>query len=392
MPPLFVRQCIHEIQLDTLGIAPLRQPQTLRDPQNVGVDGDAFVLMETGPENDRRGFPPDTRERRQLLHRPRHLASVLLQQDMAEFLDVLRFRPVEAAGADIGLERGAAHANVILRFPILGIQDRLGHKIHPNVGALRGEHRRDEQIQRRAECQKRPRGLVALAQRAEGGRCRQFLGRHVNSIPPSEVRFPIPDSLLYTLPVPLPPLTVFDVETTGLDPRRGHRIIEIAGVRVENGIVTERTFHSLVNPERDIPWETKQIHHLSEADVAEAPTIMTVLPQFLDFAGGSILTAHNAEFDMGFLAVEKEFCWGYVELPECLCTMKLSQALFADAFRHNLDAVAERLKLPLPADRHRALPDVILTAQAMIAMLKHGKISSLDELRAKAGLRALTAT
>lgn len=189
----------------------------------------------------------------------------------------------------------------------------------------------------------------------------------------------------------LPPITVFDVETTGLDPRRGHRIVELAGVRIENGAVQEeKTFHTLVNPERDIPWETKQIHHISDADVADAPTIMTVLPEFLAFAHGSVLAAHNATFDRGFLQCEKEFCWGYVEIPECLCTMKLSQALFPTAFRHTLDAVAERLELPIPVDRHRALPDVILTANALLRMTQAANITTLESLRSVAAIAEMS--
>jgi len=185
----------------------------------------------------------------------------------------------------------------------------------------------------------------------------------------------------------LPPLTVFDVETTGLDPQKGHRIVEIAGVRVENGkILEDGAFSSFVNPERSIPWEAAQVNHIVEKDLVDAPTIMTVLPEFLAFARGSILVAHNAQFDMGFLAMEKEFCWGYVDLPEALCTMRLSQSLFPTAFRHNLDALSERLQEPLPTDRHRALPDVIQTAKLLLKMLDHGKIQSMDELRKRAGL------
>src|SRR3989338_1286458 len=122
----------------------------------------------------------------------------------------------------------------------------------------------------------------------------------------------------------LPPLTVFDTETTGLDPRKGHRIIEIAAVRIENGVIQQdKTFSSFVNPERDIPWEAKRVHNISDDDVRNAPSIMTVLPAFLEFSKGTTLFAHNASFDMGFLEMEKEFCWGYLELPSCLCTMKL---------------------------------------------------------------------
>ena len=185
----------------------------------------------------------------------------------------------------------------------------------------------------------------------------------------------------------LPPLTVFDVETTGLDPQKGHRIVEIAGVRIENGVIqTDTAFTSYVNPERDIPWEAKQVNHIDDATVQSAPTIMEVLPRFLAFAQGSLLVAHNAEFDMGFLRMEKEFCWGYVELPECLCTMRLSQSLFPSAFRHNLDSLAERLQLTLPQDRHRALPDVLLTAEALLKMTQQAKILSLDELRKRAAI------
>lgn len=184
----------------------------------------------------------------------------------------------------------------------------------------------------------------------------------------------------------LPPITVFDTETTGLDPAKGHRIIEIAGVRIENGVVTDKTFSTFVNPERDIPWESRQVHHISDEDVKNAPTIMTVLPEFLAFAQGSILVAHNAQFDMSFLQSEKEFCWGYVELPECLCTMRLSQNLFPTAFRHNLDFLSGQFNLPLPQDRHRALPDVLQTANVLLKMLEKGRIQSMDELRRRASI------
>ncbi len=190
----------------------------------------------------------------------------------------------------------------------------------------------------------------------------------------------------------LPPLTVFDTETTGLDPHKGHRIVEIAAVRIENGIILEdQAFTSFVNPERDIPWEAKQINHIADEDVVNAPTIMTVLPEFLEFAKGTILVAHNAQFDMEFLNCEKDFCWGYVELPTCLCTMRLSQNLHKTIFRHNLDALSEHLGIPLPLNRHRALPDVIQTAKVLMKMVENAKIMSVDELKRRAGLAALAA-
>ena len=189
----------------------------------------------------------------------------------------------------------------------------------------------------------------------------------------------------------MPAFTVFDTETTGLDPRKGHKIIEIAGLRIENGQITDKTFVELVNPERTIPWEAKQVNKIEDDDVAKAPTIDQVLPAFLDFAQDSILVAHNAQFDMSFLEVEKDLCWGYVELPECLCTMQLSRKVFPQEFRHNLDTLGLRLGLEIPEARHRALPDVVLTAQALLKMIEMSEVTSMDNLRRLASSTVLAA-
>ena len=184
-----------------------------------------------------------------------------------------------------------------------------------------------------------------------------------------------------------PSFTVFDTETTGLSPQRGDKIIEIAGLRIENGVLNEENvFAKLVNPEREIPWEAKKVNKIEDEDVKNAPTIDQVLPEFLEFAKGSILVAQNAQFDMGFLNEEKKLCWGYIELPECICTMRLSRTLYPQDFRHNLDAIATRFGLEMPQNRHRALPDVILTAQALLKMIKEGNIENMDILRDKAGI------
>ena len=189
----------------------------------------------------------------------------------------------------------------------------------------------------------------------------------------------------------LPPLTFFDLETTGLDAKKGHRIIEIAGVHIIDGVIrAEETFASLVNPERDIPWEARQVNKISDEDVKNAPGIDTVLPQFLEFAKGTTLIAHNAAFDFSFLEIEKEYCWGFVDLPECLCSMKLSQALYPTEFRHSLDVLSKKFNLSFPEARHRALADTLLAAEALLKMIEQGKIRSIEDLRKKAGLKQLT--
>jgi len=185
--------------------------------------------------------------------------------------------------------------------------------------------------------------------------------------------------------------TVFDTETTGLDPRKGDKIIEIAGLKIVNGEIREdMSFVELINPERTIPWEAKQVNKISDEDVASCPTIDQILPKFFEFAKDTILVAHNANFDLGFLEIEKELCWGYMEVPECLCTMKLSQTLYPSEFRHNLDAVSARMGIPMPENRHRALPDVIMTAQALLKMIQEGNIESMDQLRNMASKQKVT--
>jgi len=183
--------------------------------------------------------------------------------------------------------------------------------------------------------------------------------------------------------------TIFDVETTGLDPRAGHRIIEIAGVRVEKGTTPiGQTFSSLVNPERDVPPEAQHIHGLRQQDLLNASTITDVLPKFLTFVEGTILIAHNAQFDMGFLEVEKEVCWGYIDLPECLCTLSLSRSVSPRETRHSLDVVAERLGLPIPQNRlHRALSDALLTTEVFLHLLGRSGVRTLEDLRSRASLQ-----
>ncbi len=95
------------------------------------------------------------------------------------------------------------------------------------------------------------------------------------------------------------PFTVFDVETTGMSPQQD-RIVEIAALRHETD-GTVRSFHSLVNPERPIPYAAVSVHKITDAMVAGAPPFSKVAQDFLSFADGSILVAHHAEFDLAFL-------------------------------------------------------------------------------------------
>ncbi len=164
--------------------------------------------------------------------------------------------------------------------------------------------------------------------------------------------------------------------------------MEIAGIRIEGGIMQEeKTFVSFVNPQRGISAAAGIVNRIPEKELMGAPPIEEVLPSFLSFAADSTLVAHNAPFDLSFLEAEKEGCWGYIELPDCLCTLQLSRKVSPNEYQHNLDVVARRLKLSLAEMRHRALPDVMLTAQAFLKLIDVGNITSMDELRQKASAK-----
>ena len=97
-----------------------------------------------------------------------------------------------------------------------------------------------------------------------------------------------------------------DTETTGLNPKSGHRIVEIGCVEMINHIATDQYFHVYINPERDMPEEAFKVHGLSEEFLSSKPKFKEVAQGFLDFIGDSPLVIHNAAFDMGFLNWELE--------------------------------------------------------------------------------------
>lgn len=166
--------------------------------------------------------------------------------------------------------------------------------------------------------------------------------------------------------------TIFDVETTGLNPQAGDRIIEIAAVQMENDVIDEENaFVSLVNPRRPIPPESTEVTKITDSMVADAPFIEEVLPKFLEYIKDTTLIAHNAEFDMGFLRTEMKNCHISQDLPKHLCTMEMSKNIFSFQTLHNLDIVMFRMKVEATGDRHRALTDVLATAEVLKQFKKY---------------------
>lgn len=163
--------------------------------------------------------------------------------------------------------------------------------------------------------------------------------------------------------------TVFDSETTGLDPKTD-AVVQLGAVRVVNGKVIEtETFDTLVNPARPIPAYSTAVHGISDAMVATAPPFDTACRRFHAFARDSVLIAHNAPFDMAFLHRETEHA-DYSYTNPVLDTVHLSAIIFGGSAEHTLDAICDRLDITIPEDlRHTGLGDALATARAFVGML-----------------------
>ena len=176
---------------------------------------------------------------------------------------------------------------------------------------------------------------------------------------------------------------VFDTETTGLEPRGGDEIVQIAGLRIVNGrILSGEVFDTLVNPNRPIPAASTAVHGISEDMVRDAPDIAVAGQAFHDFCAGSVLVAHNAPFDMAFLQEREATIGRSFDMPT-LCTVLLSAAMFDHTGSHTLDALAERLGVTLPeVVRHTAIGDARATAEVfmhLIELLEHDGVVTLND-------------
>lgn len=162
--------------------------------------------------------------------------------------------------------------------------------------------------------------------------------------------------------------TVFDTETTGLNPGQGDEILQIGATRIVAGkLRRQETFEQLVDPQRGIPEAGIPIHGITPAMVAGQPTIAQVLPAFHAFAEDTVLVAHNAAFDMRFLQL-KEAATGVRFTQPVLDTLLLGAVAQPNQASHGLEALAERLGVPV-LGRHTALGDAMVTAEVFLKLV-----------------------
>ncbi|MDE5940101.1 MAG: PolC-type DNA polymerase III [Lachnospiraceae bacterium] len=175
---------------------------------------------------------------------------------------------------------------------------------------------------------------------------------------------------------------VFDIETTGFSPTK-NRIIEIGAVKVSGGKIVER-FSTFVDPLVPIPFEIEKLTGITDDMVMGAEQIDTVLPQFLDFCGGCILVAHNAQFDMGFI-MENCDMQGISHDFTYVDTLGIARILLKGQKKHTLDAVAKTLGVSLE-NHHRAVDDAEATAEIfvkLIPMMAKEGITTLAQMNAR---------
>ncbi len=159
---------------------------------------------------------------------------------------------------------------------------------------------------------------------------------------------------------------VLDLETTGLSAKT-EKITEIGIMKIKDGKVIEE-FSEFVNPEKPIPQRVQEITNITDDMVKDAPKIEELFPKILEFIKGTVLVAHNATFDIGFLKtiarnLGYEFDYTYVD------TLPLARKLYPELKKHKLGKIADHLKIKVEV-AHRALDDVDTTVKVLREMMK----------------------
>jgi DNA polymerase III subunit epsilon len=151
---------------------------------------------------------------------------------------------------------------------------------------------------------------------------------------------------------------VLDTETTGLDPADGHRVLEIGAVEIVHQSLTGKVFHTLINPERDVPQDAVRVHGHSSAVLKEKPVFASIVDDFLAFIGDSKLVIHNADFDVRFMNAElARLGLATIDMDRVVDTLALARKKHPGA-PNSLDALCDRYRIDRSRRvRHGALLD-----------------------------------
>ena len=163
---------------------------------------------------------------------------------------------------------------------------------------------------------------------------------------------------------------VLDTETTGIDPKDGHRIIEIGALEMDNHMPTGKQLHLYINPERDIDAGAVAIHGLTSEFLTDKPVFADIVDEFLNFVGDSPMVIHNAPFDMGFVNAElARLARAPLPMTQAVDTLPMARKKFPGA-QANLNALCRRFEIDNShRDLHGALIDADLLAAVYVELL-----------------------
>lgn len=176
---------------------------------------------------------------------------------------------------------------------------------------------------------------------------------------------------------------VFDLETTGFS-QQYDRVVELGAVKFRDGKVIDQKSW-LVNPGRRIPWMATQVHGISGEMVKDAPDFATVYPEFLDFIQGAVLMAHNAKFDVGFIAVEIKRAGFPLPPNKTVDSLSLFRRWYPNAKSHSLEEVVRHVEIK-PGAFHRGLDDSLYVFQIFEKYVREsGSLQTLGDVYKAAG-------
>jgi DNA polymerase-3 subunit epsilon len=163
---------------------------------------------------------------------------------------------------------------------------------------------------------------------------------------------------------------VLDTETTGLDPKSGHRVVEIGAVELINHVATGAHYHTYINPDREVDQGAFEVHGLSTEFLSEHPKFEAVVDDFLIFIADDALVIHNARFDMGFLNAELERAkYPVIPIERAIDTLGMARRKFPGA-QASLDALCRRYEIDNGhRDLHGALVDANLLASVYLELI-----------------------
>jgi DNA polymerase III subunit epsilon len=163
---------------------------------------------------------------------------------------------------------------------------------------------------------------------------------------------------------------ILDTETTGLDPASGDRVVEIGCLELVNHVATGDEYHVYLNPERDMPAEAEAVHGLSQEFLSSKLLFSEVAEDFITFLSDSVIIAHNAGFDLGFINAElKRVGREAIPADQTIDTVKLARRKFPGA-PASLDALCKRFQIDTSArEKHGALLDAQLLSHVYLELI-----------------------